>query len=179
MFEQLSFFDAPIPKPQPKVSGNIISGRKLTDPLYGYTDEQIKNAEQLKDWCFLYTSGRKNCTIRFMMNREDAMRFCSSPKSKGCTHGNRWMYIFMCVWNWLGEMPVGCRKIYIYKDDDNGNYDYLIEELQCKAVRIEQIPEILVPLGVNVSVGEHRKPPKNKNKPSRSVTADMMRLRSL
>ena len=134
----------------------------MTDPLYGYTEEQIGNAEQLKDWCFLYTSGRKNCTIRFMMNREDAMKFCSSPKSKGVLHGNRWMYIFMCVWNWLGEMPVGCRKIQMYEDDDNGNYDYLIEELGCNAVKIKQIPDILVPLGVNVQVGECRKPPKNK-----------------
>ena len=49
MFEQLSFFDADIPKPEPKAGGNTIGGRKLTDPLYGYTDEQIKNAEQLKD----------------------------------------------------------------------------------------------------------------------------------
>ena len=161
MLEQLSFFDMNLPNQNLKSNGNIINGRKLTDPLYGYTEEQIRNAKQLKDWCFLYTSGRKNCTIRFMMNREDAMKFCSSPKSKGCTHGNRWMYIFMCVWNWLGEMPVGCRKIQMYKDDDNGNYDYLIEELGRNAVRIEHIPDILVPLGVNVVVGEWRKPPKN------------------
>ena len=157
--QQLSFFDMDKPK-QKKDNGNIINGRKITDPLYGYTEEQIRNAEQLKDWCFLYTSGRLNCTIRFMMHREDAMKFCSSPKSKGVMHGNRWMYIFMCVWNWLGEMPVGCRKIQMYEDDDNGNYDYLIEELGCNAVKIKQIPDILVPLGVNVKVGEYRKPPK-------------------
>lgn len=160
---QLSFFDTEPPMQKEKFLGNHYNGRKLMDPLCGFTEQQIQNMEQLKDWCFLYTSGTK-CIIRFMMNREDAMRFCSSPKSKGCIHGNKWMYVFMCVWNWLDEMPYDNRKIQMYEDDDNGNYDYLIKELNCHAVRIVNIPDILIPLGVNVTVGEYRKAPKNNNR---------------
>ncbi len=84
------------------------------------TPKKPPGGKSLSDWAFLYTAGRAghNTGIRFMMSREDAMRWCESDLSHGVLHGNHWAYFFTsvenfcnCHWGQLKGVKLDLRKL--------------------------------------------------------------------
>ncbi|WRS29644.1 hypothetical protein U6G28_08965 [Actinomycetaceae bacterium MB13-C1-2] len=141
MIEQ-SLFDLPLAEYKPK--------EKEAAPV----DE-----EALQDLAFLYTATeRGNSTgIRFAASREDARKWCDSPQSRGYLHGTRWAYFFTSAWNYVRHYrgDADTYKGYGYQLDirgerDNGTWDERIESTGCKIVRLEELPDLLEPLGVRV-----------------------------
>lgn len=96
-------------------SGTIKKNETAEPTLFDFTAEGPAGAEgrdnpALDEWCFLYTATETgtNSGIRFMMTRDDAMRWCSSDLSKGVFYGVEWAYFFTSVRNfaychWGGE----------------------------------------------------------------------------
>lgn len=117
------------------------------------------NADEkaLASWAFLYTAtDHGNATgIKFMAPISDAMRWCSSPKSRGMMHGAHWAYFFTSALNFVryhrgdsttyGEYPY---VLDLNRLEDNGEWDERIAAEGVRMIKLDEIPRILEPLGV-------------------------------
>lgn len=65
--------------------------------------------------------------IMFLVSEEDAMKFCSSPLTKG----NNWMFVFSKVENFLNDNGKLSRRL-VRADD--GRFSDLIDELNIETV---------------------------------------------
>lgn len=130
------------------------------------TLKTIDNEEPLKNIAFLYTATEcgNNSGIRFMMNINDAMKFCEHPKSQGVLHGTHWAFFFTSVYNFLhshddyGDKSHANSRIKKYSInlkgciEDKGTYDWLIDELGIKKINVSDIPKVLLKYGVDCKV---------------------------
>lgn len=133
------------------VCESIVSNE--TVPLEGV------DLDGLSKFAFLYTGTEtgKNSGIKFMATIEDAQKWCSSPASKGVIHGTKWAYFFTSVANFIGchwgtEKPI----LDITKLFDNGEWDERIAASGCQKIGLDEIAQVLKPLGVEVKDGRHR-----------------------
>ena len=120
------------------------------------------DAEGLARMAFLYTCTETGTAtgVRFMATVPDAMRWCSSDLSRGVLHGTEWAYCWTSVWNFVqhreGWVPeYGGRPSLTIKLDpaaDSGDWDERIASTGCQMIRLREIPGVLAPLGVEVTL---------------------------
>lgn len=141
MVEQLSFFETF------EVQQDVEQVEALTD------------TEQLKKFALCFTVGEKggNPQVHFMMSEEDAMKFCQDPRTKGVLRGFRWAYHWTSVFSYLDNAREFFDKdkrriLNLKKCKDNGKYDGIIDDLKCRKISLEEIPDVLEPYGVKVLI---------------------------
>lgn len=126
---QLMLFDEPpLPKHPSKPSG-----------------EQV-----LRSLAVLYTATEKGNSTgpRYIMTVEDAMKFCSDPRSGGAVHGTRWAFFWSSLYNyancyWMrSEEDDGPQYIDLTSLYDDGRFDWLIKELGIAPVSLEKLKDL-------------------------------------
>lgn len=123
------------------------------------------DTEALSQWAFLYTCTEKGTStgVKFMATVPDAQAWCSSPLSRGQMHGTRWMYCWTSVLNYSrhhsGDADVYGQPTRLRVDltgcTDDGTWDERITSTGCRMVKLDEIADVLGPLGIEV-VGRPR-----------------------
>ena len=129
--KQLNLFDN---KTQPIISENTDADKKRAD----------------SDLCLLFTSSFTvgHGKYHFLMNRKDAMKWCSDKRTKGKMMGGEWAYHFNGV---KYVYDGGIDNLIVGKNvTDNGKYIKLLDELQCHAIPFNEWRSLLEPLGFTV-----------------------------
>ena len=117
------------------------------------------DTETLDRYAFLYTATDKGHAtgIKSMATREDAIRWCSSPVSRGMIHGSHWAYFWTSVLNFVrhhtGDAEIYGEHAYQLNLNglvDNGEWDERIAAAGCKMIKHHEIAAVLEPLGVTV-----------------------------
>ncbi|MFT3877157.1 MAG: hypothetical protein QM708_12150 [Propioniciclava sp.] len=109
-------------------------------------------------FCYTVTAAGTATGIRFGATVEDAMRWCSSPLSRGVLHGTEWIYCWTSAWNYVrhyrgdsGAYDTGHAYLLDIRGlRDNGLWDDRIASTGCKLFRLEDLPGLLRPMGVEV-----------------------------
>ena len=108
---------------------------------------------QLHNLALLYTATEEgnNSGIRFMMSRDHAMAWCSSPVSSGILHGTQWAYHWTSVANFIAcHWGTGTPQIIIDGLKDDGSWDERIAGLGLTKISFPDFRAALEPLGVAV-----------------------------
>lgn len=112
----------------------------------------------LERYAFLYTatSSGNSTGIHFMMSVEDAQAFCSDPRSKGVMSGTYWAYFWTRVSTFCFEFGGNTKGknggwiLDLRKSYDNGEYDWLVEDLGLKKYNRQDIKSELKQFNVTV-----------------------------
>jgi hypothetical protein len=84
-----------------------------------------------------------------MMDRENAMRWCSSNLSAGIRYGSAWAYFFTSLKNHLEDVYTATLAI-----DDNGSFDEKLSRVGCEKYSEAHIKEICKAYNVGVVFGK-------------------------
>lgn len=121
--------------------------------------EQLDISAGLDSLAFLYTAtdAGNNSGIRFMLTRDEAEIWCSSPVSCGTLHGTRWAYFFTTVANFIrhhqgDDDAYGSftPTINLQGLHDSGEWDERIADLGLTKIGFSDFADVLGPLGVEV-----------------------------
>ena len=124
--------------------------KQLSPELFAIqmASEAKKQEREKSDLCFLFTAGETTgfSGYRFLVTREDAMKFCSDPRSKGMRYGSKWAYFFLT----LSHAFECTEKIELKDIIDNGSFDYLIKELNISIIPKTKWRDLLTPFGFEI-----------------------------
>ena len=130
----------------------------LTNPIKVICAKR-EDLPPLSEWAFLYTSTEKgnNSGIHFMLTKADAVKWCSSPVSRGCLCGTYWAYFWTTVENfafchWGGNHSTNPQSgvVDLRKLCDNGKWDAEIKRLGLTKFDKVCIYHILYKYGIEV-----------------------------
>lgn len=108
-----------------------------------------KNNYTLEDYVFLFTTSHKNGFggVKFMMTREDGMKFCSDDRTKG----NGWAFFFTSIANYVEANAInGVINIGKKNNIDNGSMDDIIKDLGLTKINLDDATKILENFGIKV-----------------------------
>jgi len=125
--------------------------------------------EELDNYALLFTSSIKggHSGYHFAMTVTDAMKFCSSDKSKGKYMGSEWAYHWTRVTTYLIEEEP---HFDIRKWKDNNKYDKIIADLGLTKIGLAQFAATFTPLGIEVVTADGYHQPA---KPARPTTTQL------